>query len=311
MPSSMRIKLHSVCLTLAAVFFPVCQSAKAQPVVQSGADHALLERFAESTIIAYQEQQDVNYRLVLGNMRRTAGRVVAEDSERLRGDLTRITYEIPQGYSSADVMAFYKSQSDDKGYLELFSCNGRDCGNSNYWANEVFEDRLLYGPERNQFYLALQTGSDDNPQSYAVVYVIARANRRLLAHIEVLDLVADNSDYAPNIPFTALLRTGALIVPNLSFDSQDRLVDAESLDQLAGFLQANPSLQLFVVAHLRDQGGFEVLMERSLRRAEQVRAGLVARGVSRSRLVAQGVGPLAPLCLDSDCSERVELVVRP
>ena len=312
-PVQLILRLTSTlrCLAVSAVLSLLCQVAIAQSGQQAPADHALLERFPESTIVEYQEQADTLYELVLGNMRRIGGRVVAENSDRLRGNLTRITYEIPEGFSGDDVIEFYRAQIRDNSYVELFSCNGRGCGNSNYWANEVFENRSLYGPERNQYYSAVRSDGDEEAQSYAAIYVITRANRRLLAHIEILDVTVGDATAQPQaFSLDSLLLDGAVRVPGLTFDNEDRLIGSGGLEQVARLLQADPALRVFVVAHLQVPGRFDNLMQRSLRRAEQVRTELIARGVMGSRMAAQGVGPLAPLCSEGNCAERVELVIR-
>jgi hypothetical protein len=297
-------------LTIVLVLF-AGQPAMAQQDGNPGEqDYPLLQRFAGSEIVSYRRAPDNTYRLVLGNMRRTAGRVVAERSERLRGDLTRITYEIPAGFTSTDVIGFYQNQVEQNNYTELFSCSGRDCGNSNYWANEVFDDRSLYGPERNQYYLALQLEGDGNPQVYAVMYVITRANRRLLVHIDVLETGGEESGHGAAVSSDALLQGGALQIPGIRFDADDRLVENGGLDDIASLLRENESIQVYIVAHLRAQEAFEISMTRSARRAERVRQALINQGIDEGRLAAQGVGPLAPLCSEGNCEERVELVVR-
>jgi hypothetical protein len=296
-------------LTIALVFF-IGQHAMAQQGGNPGAgDHRLLQRFAGSEIVSYSSEPDTTYRLVLGNMRRTAGRVVAERSQRLRGDLTRITYEIPAGFTSADVFSFYRNQLEQNNYIELFSCSGRDCGNSNYWANEVYDDRSLYGPERNQYYVAWQLESGDNPPVYGVIYVITRTNRRLFAHVEVLETDSEGNGHGAFVSGDAFLQSGAIQIPGISFDGDDRLVESGGLDEIAGLLRENESTRLYVVAHLRIQEPLEILLARSVRRAELVRQALINLGIDEARLVAQGVGPLAPLCSEGNCEERVELVL--
>ena len=277
--------------------------------VEPGGDHPLLERFDESTVVDSTSQSDINYQLVLGNMRRIAGRVVPEETQRLRGDLTRITYEIPQGFSTADVVDYYRSLAQDKNYQVLFSCSGRDCGNSNYWANDVFGDRSLYGPERNQYYLALRMAVGES-QSYAAIYIITRANRRQLVHVEIIDTAGNpaTGEVAPGT--TGLEDAGGLAVTGIAFDAEDRLVDTGSLESVARMLQDNRSLRFYVVAHLAGNAPLESLLSRSQNRAEQVRLLLMQEGVDGDRLEARGAGPLAPLCSVADCAERVVLVVR-
>ena len=117
-----------------------------------GADHPLIDRFPDSRISDLEFEPDSNYRLILGSLARTRGVVVPGESERLRGDVTRIIYEISEEFNGEDVYQYFQEQIQDKGYDVLFSCTGRDCGSSVYWANDIFQNRVLYGPERNQYY---------------------------------------------------------------------------------------------------------------------------------------------------------------
>ncbi len=233
-----------------------------------------------------------------------------EQAERLRGNLTRITYEIPQGFSGADVIDFYRAQADERGYTSLFSCNGRGCGNSNYWANDVFDNRLLYGPERNQYYMALQADGADNRTSYLAVYVITRATRRLYVHLEVLESSQESATPTLELSLENLLEYRSLRLYSLEFDDSDRLIDQGGVGAVLQLLQQNPSLSVYVVAHMGGTGDLDELLRRSRQRAEQLRELLIQQGIDGDRIVARGVGPLAPLCSEGDCGARVELVLQ-
>ena len=278
-------------------------------------DHPLMARFSAATIVEYIEEADINYRLMLGNMRRIAGRVVPEQAERLRGDLTRITYEIPDGFNSTDVINFYRAQVEQNGYSNLYSCEGRGCGNSNYWANEVFDNRSLYGPERNQYYMALRADVDDGEAAYLAVYVTTRTNRQVFAHLEILEPGQDDGAANTVVPeiegaLETLIDSRRFRLYDLAFDAEDRLVEATGIDAAARLLERNGSLSVYVVAHLAGSEGLESLLRRSQRRAEQVREQLLLGGISGGRVVARGVGPLAPDCSEGNCEERVELVLQ-
>ncbi|MEQ8952503.1 MAG: DUF4892 domain-containing protein, partial [Gammaproteobacteria bacterium] len=120
-------------------------------------DHPLFDRFAYSQIVEADFEEDTNYRIVLGSLQRTRGAVTAEDSQLVRGDLTRIVYEVSQEFDGRDVYDFFLEQMEERGYSQLYTCQGRGCGSSNYWANDIFGNRILYGPESNQFYLVMRT----------------------------------------------------------------------------------------------------------------------------------------------------------
>lgn len=287
----------------------------AQPAFNDNAfaDHFLLAGFPDSEIVNIEYAEDVNYRFVLGSLQRTRGHVEPENSERLRGSVTKITYEISQEFTGADVHAFYLEQISEKGYAQLFSCEGRACGSSNFWANDIFKNRILYGPERNQYYLALRTGAGLETDSRIALYIITRGNRRLYAYVEIVEVPGEQSTANTSgvASLTQTLRDqGRIILSGVEFDINDRLVQQGNLDLIVDLLNQDASMQIYLVAHLREGGPIESLMSRSLVRASSLRQELINRGIDGSRISAQGVGPLAPACAATNCESRVEAVLQ-
>ncbi|MES3008118.1 MAG: DUF4892 domain-containing protein [Pseudomonadota bacterium] len=280
--------------------------------VAGAADFPGISRFPGARIVDYREVSDTNYRLALGRLQRISGRVMAGREERVQGALTRITYEIPSSYTGADVFARLSAQLLSEGGEELFRCQGRACGSSNFWANDIFANRVLYGPETDQFYLAsTQAANVDSPGLYTALYVITRGNRTVLAHLDILALPV-TGQMPPISTSEALLarlqQDGVVVVPGLRFDEQDQLIDDGGVALLIETLLENPQLRLYIVAHLRAEGSLEAQVERSRHRAALITAQIADGGIAAERISAQGVGPLAPVCSTASCSERVELV---
>ncbi|MDP1929836.1 MAG: DUF4892 domain-containing protein [Gammaproteobacteria bacterium] len=288
--------------------------AQSSADVAGSFDHERVARFPGSHIADYQNAGETNYRLALGRMQRVNGRVTAGREERVLGDLTRITYQIPAGYPGADVFAHFAEQLLAAGGAELFRCQGRGCGSSNFWANDIFANRILYGPETDQFYLATTLGNtDEGVTTYAAVYVITRGNRSVYAHLDVLEI----REQAVELPITTaetlllkLRQEGSAILPGFAFDAQDQLIEDSGIGLLIDTLRSDPLLRAYVVVHLRAPGDLNTLMQRSARRATGIVARLTDAGIEAGRVSAQGVGPLAPACRLSPCGERVELVLQ-
>lgn len=298
-----RYLVHAISLLL------LVGNAGAQQV--GPADHALFSGFPDAEISEFETLENVNYRVVLGSLQSTRGQVAPEASERVRGNLTRILYQVSSGYTGQDVYDFLVEQMELRGYRELFSCTGRACGSSEYWANDIFGNRILYGPVRNQFYLAM--GSEPPGQFFVSAYVITRINRQLLAYLEIIELegsAVNPVEAGPALMLEQMRETGGVVVPGLEFGADDRLAADADLDAVAELLRLDPEMRLFIVAHLRGEGDFEQLLARSEARARAVRQSLLERGIDAERLTARGLGPLAPLCAAADCAERVELVLQ-
>ncbi len=300
-------------LSLPMLFLGQLAGAQPAAVPDNFSDHPLFDRFAYSEIIESEFEEDTNYRVVLGSLQRTRGVVSAEDSRLVRGDLTKIVYEVSQEFNGQDVYEFFREQMGEKGYTELFSCEGRGCGSSNYWANDIFRNRILYGPERNQFYLVMRANLGLEEDPYIAAYIITRGNRRIYAYLEIIEVGGsmapvyhlDNSEL-----LESLQRTGAVVVPGIGFTSSDGLTADTDLGFLADLLIANPELRIYLVSHLAGPGNLNTLQRRSRVRAENVRAALIELGVNSQQVDAEGVGPLAPFCDGFNCAERIELVLR-
>ena len=298
---------------LVNTFWPLLLLASGVGAQQSGnpADHALFTGFPESEISELETIENTNYRVVLGSLQSARGQVAPEASERVRGKLTRILYQVPNSYSGQDVYDFFVEQMRLRGYRELFTCAGRACGSSEYWANDIFGSRILYGPVRNQFYLAM--GSEPAGLFYISAYVITRINRQLLAYLEIIEPVAAAAvptQADPAFMLQQLREFGGIVLQELAFEADDRLAAGADLEEVAELMRLDPDLHLYLVAHLQGEGDLEELLVRSESRAEAVRQALLGQGIDAVRLTARGLGPLAPLCVGGNCAERVELVLR-
>lgn len=304
-------------LSLFCLAFLISLPARAD--VAGSSDYAGFERFPGSQIVDYRVENNAVYSLALGRMQRAAGRVAPSQSERFQGNLRRITYEIPDGFSGQEVFNHFRTQLLTASQRELFNCQGRDCGSSNFWANDLFGNRILYGPETGQFYMASTYQDEQQDVSgYAALYVVTRANRRLYAHLEFLELsasVAAEQRAAqilnPQALSARLQQDGVAVVPGLVFNEDDELENSEGLELLAAVLTADSLLNIYIVGHLQAETSLAEQTRRSLQRAERVRSALIDAGISAERMEAQGVGPLAPFCRPGPCRQRIEVLVRP
>ena len=283
----------------------------------AGADHPLLMRFPDSEIVEYDRTNELNHQLVLGTLQRTRGEVVPESAERLKGRVTRIVYAIPSDYQVSDVREFFVQQLRERGDSILFSCEGRACGSSNYWANDIFKRRILYGPERNQYYLAARSNTALENDPFLALYLITRANKRLYAYVEIIEseiAVAPQALVNEGLLAATLREKGSVVLPWVQFNTADggeeELDDPSTLDYLVRLLRTDPEIRVYLVSHLSGpERSLESLLEQSEKRAQLINAVLLEKGIESERIEAAGVGPLAPSCALSDCSDRIELVL--
>ncbi|MDG9784119.1 DUF4892 domain-containing protein [Metapseudomonas otitidis] len=202
-------------------FLPLCLGlALAAPLqaadLPESHDLAALPRFPHAEIVDFKEAPDQERFYPQGSIRRISNQLRMEQRVDVQGRQTSVTYRLPSGHSSAE--AFDRARVDlmEKGAIPLYWCQGRDCGSSSLWANTVFGNARLYGPDDQQAYLLVRL-AEPSQDSLLAVYAITRGNRRAYLHAEQLDAAAPLGELLPT-PGTLLRElksSGELHLPTL------------------------------------------------------------------------------------------------
>ncbi|MBY4678709.1 DUF4892 domain-containing protein [Marinobacterium arenosum] len=248
----------------------VALTVQAASDVSGSTDHPLLDRYPRAYITNYEQRQEPDYRWALGALENVRGRVEPEKLRRLSGTLTRISYRIPDGVGPDEAFEYMQNQLLNKEAAEVFSCQGRQCGSSNEWANEVFDYARLYGVERTQYYGAFQFGD-----TAVSVYSVQRGNRRVYLHLDLLQ--PEKTD----------------LVDQLRRQGYVRWPDGDDPAQLVAYLKKQDR-PLWLVGHSRKQQPPQASIEQSRQLAQQVAEQLIDAGVEAERLQVFGVGALVP-----------------
>ncbi|NVK41300.1 MAG: DUF4892 domain-containing protein [Oceanospirillaceae bacterium] len=279
--------LKRICWLLVCVF--VSLTVAAQPDVSGSADYPLLKRFPLSWIDSYQQRQTPEYLLMLSELKKVNNVVVADQRKPLEGELTRITYRIPDPHTPLDAFSHFSDQIREQGGEVLFSCTGRDCGSSHYWANDFFGISQLYGLDRTQYYLAARLGND-----YLALYAVQRGNRRVYLQLDVI---------APEGGGELKQQLDVAGYATLSLDGREPADVADLLVQLLA--EFPPADRFWFVVH-RQGEDVDTAIAASEDYARRVTDGVRLAGYENVK--AFGVGPLVPPVLAG--RERVLMVVR-
>jgi hypothetical protein len=278
--------LKETCVLLASLLLSC--AVLAEPDVAGSSDYGLLKRFPLSWIEGYRKGPTPEYLLMLSELKKANNVVVADKRKALEGQLTRITYRIPDPHRPDDAFEYFRKQLADQGAEVLFQCQGRNCGSSHYWANDFFGIAQLYGLDRTQQYLAARLGAD-----YMALYTVQRGNRRVYLQLDVVS-AEGGSGQIQQLTVAGFAR--------LSIEGQalDEVVD--QVVQLLAELEPQP---YWLVVH--QQGGVDAALASSGTLAQQIATGARAAGIEQVR--GFGVGPLVPSVLAGQ--EQALMIIRP
>ena len=279
-------------------------TAQAQTDLPGARDPDGIPRFPRSWVVFFEEEENLVPREFIISAVEKIRRELRID-EKLRVDATalKVTYQVPSGTPRDEVAGHYRRAL---GADALFSCEGFDCGRSNAWASQVYGQALLYGPDRNQFYIA----ADRNGQLVSA-YVIERGNRRVYAHIEVLQ-PEEAVSATVNAKLTERLAGDGFSVIGGVRPRRDGTIPDDGvrlLGDIALQLRIFERQSLYVVCHLYGPESGEVLLERAgacaQAAAAELRGGLPPDG--GPELIPFGAGPLMPR--QGGAASRIELVL--
>ncbi len=240
-------------------------------------------------------QTETVHRLITSRVKRMGGDVQPESAEFVRGKKVTETFELSAAHDTEVVARHYAQQFANSGQV-LFECQGRSCGPSNYWSNEVFEKPRLYGPLEYQYYLLAQL--DDDEVDYVLLYFSQRGTgKRFLHQVTISDV--DEGITADKRVIGSMLRLQRRFV----FDLQ-----IETLNAVRDVINENPDLTLAVVAHSGSllNESLDESVSAAQARAEEVKETLTNMGANTRNLAAFGAGPTAPLSAANP--DRYELV---
>lgn len=236
-----------------------------------------IDRSAE--LVSQSTQTVRDYRFPLGAVVKINREVRIDREQQLSGQLTRTTWEMPKSFDPSQLLQALRDQVVTQRGDILFECDGRDCGTSNIWANDLFNNADLYGRDDFQRYFAAKL--DDQ---FLASYAVRRGNRRVYLH---LDQITEAQQAAPWL--VLLEDRGWAKLPS---------IEEPVLKQLADYVQNN-GLSIRLVGHQQgsDQG---IAQQKSIRLVDQVAAFMEQQSLNSDQYETHGVGALAPSVLGAD-----------
>lgn len=275
----------------------------------------LIDLYPRAEVVESSTAKVVDYRLATGATQKVGGRWAPERELRRGGQLSKTTLLIPEGHGPEEVFQYYRKRLAAWDGRAIYLCRQRNCGSSNSWANDVFEVKQLYGLDQDQYYGVFEVVDDSDQLNYVVLYTVMRGNKRVYAHLELLETDQESrAGVAPNPSAIAqqLREQGYYGVSGVQLENGKLVFQPEHMEALARAIRNNRRLSVRIVGHDYGRRPLPEQIERSRTYARELAEKLVDAGVDASRIETHGVGSLVPMRLTAgrrDKDFRLELVV--
>jgi outer membrane protein OmpA-like peptidoglycan-associated protein len=323
--------LLPILLALALALPAAAQQRPAAPA--GGPDHPLVGRY-DGAVQRLREQRDfAEMRIVTGQVlgaHRVAGgpRATEANSTAVAGRTLRLRYEGPAGRSPLELLRNWQQRMERDGFRTVFACEARACGGTgaDLWFAVTEALPINANIPSNwdgQAYAALRLERPQGDVWVSILSVPGGANRPPLTLIDVVETRAMETDRIVFVDAAAMERsiaaTGRVALYGIRFDTDraDPRPDSRpTIEEIARYLRANPSVSVVITGHTDNQGAFDYNVDLSRRRAAAI-VGILTRdfGIAAARLTAFGAGMAAPVAAnDAEAgraqNRRVEIVRR-
>lgn len=302
-------------------------------------DDSIVTRYPGSFIVGYLKKPFDETDLITGAYKNAGGGKVPYQIIHVEGAITRIVYLFPEDRSAVDVMRNYTDALRKANMTIVFSCDKTACGGDGshnfssdfvaaklspqleQWDNFGDANAFVDASNQSRYALAKATAADGTV-TYVSVYVDPPSDGAGGIFVEIArPAPLQTGQVTVNLSAADMAKSiaadGRVALYGLQFDTDKTELRADSkpsLVEIAKLLNQDPKLNVYVVGHTDNQGGYAHNLELSQKRSEAIVQVLSTQyKVSAARLVAKGVASLSPIASnESDTgrakNRRVELV---
>ena len=316
-----RTHVAAVALTLLAVGFAV--SAAAQDIAGSS-DHPVVARYKGASIRAQSRQEFDAFSVPLGPADKSEKKFKKE--ERVEGKVVKTLYQAPAGASPLAVSRSYQDALKQSGFEILYACSPKQCNEEGRVAVTLgYSGTYLSqlggrSPDDAGTYLFTARHPKNNVYVVVVAFNIWNDPSKVFYTVNVAEVKPMETEMVvvkAEALANDITKLGHVSIYGIYFDTAKAIIKPESkpvIAEIAKLLNSQVTLRLHVVGHTDNVGTLASNMTLSKQRAEAVVNALMNdHRIAPARLIANGVGPLAPVA--SNAAEegraknrRVELV---
>ena len=278
--------VRPICFALTLLLAVGSKSGVAQSLAQPP------EAFPASALESTRTIQSPGHLVLFSPVREIRGEIRSDIMARLPADGIGQLYELSRDANRSAARRHYQRALQERDAVTLYDCSGVECGRSNVWANQVFEQARLLGRDSDQDYLVAVSADDSGQRWLTSIYTVTRGNLREYVWVEHLAIGADVQ--IPGYGDQSDRVLGPILVPwegslTYRFDwtttERRRLNDWAAVDNaevvLAGFseLGTDTSFDEAIARAEAALGAMSELLQKTGVRGDQIRTVPVGPGV--------------------------------
>ncbi|MBV1910699.1 MAG: OmpA family protein [Kangiellaceae bacterium] len=279
--------------TLGLISLSLSMPSAPTNAVEVETDHVLVKPYDGSTLRRKNVQEFDRYSAFLG-MDETLENPL---SLPLEGKVSKLYYSHPKERSIFEIFENYKQALSNAGAKVLYQCDQRKYECAKNYAGPTLQKVSGINSITNlvgSYLLAKLEKSDQ------VAYVAIAVGQQFtdIHVIEITQMDKGMASLDASALATGLDANGYVIVNGIFFDSNKASIKDTSnkaIEQVAMLLKSRPEMNIYIVGHTDMQGAFDFNMTLSKDRANTVLEVLASNFlIERTRMGAQGLGPLSP-----------------
>lgn len=264
--------------------------------------------FPQSTLEVTTPIESAGHLVLFSPVREVNNEIRSETLARLPVSGAGRLYQISRDASREEAREHYLTLLGERGARVLFECSGISCGRSNVWANQVFDQSVLYGRDATQDYLVAGVVAEDGSRWLTSVYTVTRGNLREYVWVEHLQVAAGAS--VPGLGTANDRVVGPMVIPwqgGVTYQFDWRATDRRKINELAR--DEGTTVVLVGYSALGANESFKDSISRARKAAESLSDVLTKTGVSRQQQELLVVGPSVVIADPAREGDRVEVMV--
>lgn len=266
------------------------------------------EPFEQSTLQSTKRIESSGHLVLFSPIREIRDEIRSDVMARLPVRGIGQLYELNRDATRVQAREHYRQALQARQAKILFECSGIDCGRSNVWANQIFEQSRLLGRDREQDYLVAATMDSAGQRWLTLVYTVTRGNLREYVWVEHLKV-------EPGAPIPGFVATpdrvrGPIVVPwegGVTYRFEFTAADRRRIKDWASGEGATVILAGF--SELQDDESFDEGLARASDAVDSLADLLAKVGVVRGRIRKLPVGAGIAVPGPNRQGNRVEVLV--